>query len=124
MIQRIQSVYLLMAAASFGSMFVLPLSLNNALRTVDILFISALIVFMVVMIFSYKDRKKQVKLGYLALLFSLVFFSLIAFAGKGLENKATVIGSVLPLLSMLFIFLAIRAIKKDEALVRSADRIR
>jgi len=34
------------------------------------------------------------------------------------------VGAYLPLIPFVFIFLAIKAIKKDEALVRAADRIR
>jgi hypothetical protein len=34
------------------------------------------------------------------------------------------IGMMLPLLSLIFCLLAIRGIRKDEELVRSADRIR
>ncbi len=33
-------------------------------------------------------------------------------------------GSYLPLVSLLFTFLAVRFVKRDEALIRSADRLR
>ena len=124
MLQRIQTVHLLLAAVIYATMFVIPHSVGDKLRTVDAVFISALITFTVVVIFSYKNRKKQIRLGYLSLLFSLVFFSMIAFAGNALEDEKARVGAMLPLAAMLFIFLAIRAIKKDEELVRSSERLR
>jgi peptidoglycan/LPS O-acetylase OafA/YrhL len=124
MIQRIQSIYLLLAAVIYGTMFILPHAVGDSLKTVDTVFISALIVFIMVVIFSFKNRKKQIRLGYFALLFSLVFFSLLAFAGNGLEDEKARAGAMLPLVAMLFIFLAIRSIKKDEELIRSSERLR
>lgn len=56
---------------------------------------------------------------------------LIATINKTLEKISGTVsegtygwGLALPLIGVLFIFLANRAIRKDEALVRSADRLR
>ncbi len=81
----------------------------------------------------FKRRQVQIKLAKLLLLvqvgFLVAIFFIVDGAVTGLTevNAATVeyyIGSYLALIPLIFIFLAIKSIKKDEALVRAADRIR
>jgi hypothetical protein len=83
-------------------------------------------------IFLYKDRKRQLRFanfGYLVLigLFAAVFMSehsMAAFMGskQGVGNVR--LGYFLPLIALVFVFLAVRGIKADEELVKSADRLR
>jgi hypothetical protein len=81
-------------------------------------------------IFFYKDRKKQMALCYVAIVAIICFsFWLVqnAKAEMGnsqlnLENYS--VGVILPSAAILFIFLAIRGIKYDEKLLKSADRLR
>lgn len=82
-------------------------------------------------IFRYKNRLTQIKLGMVnSILMSLIlFFSawLAIHAQKNLLPGALGAfkpGLFAPVFSMLFNALANRFIKKDEDLVRSADRIR
>ena len=81
----------------------------------------------------FKRRQLQVKLAQLLLLLQIGFLVAIFFTVDGtvtsltqLENPLVdySIGSYLAVLPLIFIFLAIKGIKKDEALVRAADRIR
>ncbi|MFN6037385.1 MAG: DUF4293 family protein, partial [Bacteroidota bacterium] len=53
----------------------------------------------------------------------LLFDFISVEAGKSF-SKSYLFGSYLPILSILLSFMAIRFIKKDEELVRSADRLR
>ncbi|MEM6735945.1 MAG: DUF4293 domain-containing protein [Bacteroidota bacterium] len=87
-----------------------------------------------VMLFSitrYKSRKTQVKLNALfSLLSAATFVGIYIYIGKANalfspEIFGTfLIGFYLPIVAMLNNFIANRFIRKDEALVRSADRIR
>lgn len=83
-----------------------------------------------VIIFLYQDRKLQIKLAYGAIVAVLGFSFWLA---KSIQKVAEIqnfstdnygIGALLPSLAILFIILAIRAIRKDDNLVRSADRLR
>lgn len=86
-----------------------------------------------VIIFIYKKRQLQIKLTQLNLFLQLSFVAAIFFmvdASLASYTSAEVLsveysaGAFLAILPIVFIYLAIRAIKKDEALVRAADRIR
>jgi hypothetical protein len=79
--------------------------------------------------FMYKQRLLQIKLGKLntllhVLLIVVTFFYLddirIAYSG----DLSYGIGIIFPLISMILIIIANRAIRRDENLVRSADRLR
>jgi len=81
----------------------------------------------------FKKRQLQIKLAKLLLLVQVGFLVAIFFIVDGaVTNSASVslgtveyyIGAYFALLPLIFIFLAIKAIKKDEDLVRAADRIR
>lgn len=86
-----------------------------------------------VIIFMFKKRQLQIKLSQLNLFIQVGFVAAIFFIIEGAaeELNINIEGAVeygpaalLSLLPLLFIYLAIRAIKKDDALVRAADRIR
>lgn len=83
-----------------------------------------------IIIFFYQDRKLQIKLAYLSIVAVLAFSFWLAQSIKQITNIQSFnannygIGALLPSLAILFIILAIRAIRKDENLIRSADRLR
>lgn len=86
-----------------------------------------------VVIFMYKKRQLQIKLCQLNLFVQLIllvaiFFMLDEAAGSlNLDTEVALEygpGTFIVIVPLIFIYLAIRAVKKDEALVRSADRIR
>ncbi len=77
----------------------------------------------------YKQRVLQIKLGKLNMLLHIIlvvgtFFYLDALKSEFPGHFSYGIAIVFPLLSMLLILLANRAIRRDEQLVRSADRLR
>ncbi len=155
MLQRIQSVYLLLVFV-FAILFaVLPVaefvtdtavySLRlmryrvffdqlafsaNWQGIVLIVFWVAILVFSVLMTFYFKKRLLQIKLGKLNILLHVCLIMLTFFFLDALRNQVDVIGFnygagvIFPVISLLFILMAIKAIKKDEELVRSADRFR
>lgn len=85
-------------------------------------------------ILQFKNRKRQLLLGkvsYLILLLIIVmlFIDVYGFqeklGGEGVEVfMGFDIGIFLPVAALPFVFLANRAIKKDEKLIRSVDRLR
>ncbi len=84
-----------------------------------------------VTIFMYKNRKLQINLCNICLLFSVLWYIdylLMLFGIIGLENaegKAQVnFGACLPLVSIILVALARKGVNDDEKLVRAADRIR
>lgn len=88
------------------------------------------LVLTVFMTFQYRNRLFQIKLGKLNILFHVGLILVAFFFIDGLRNQIEGIeinygaGVLFPVISLIFILMAIKAIKRDEALVRSADRIR
>lgn len=85
----------------------------------------------------FKRRTLQVRMVAFGFLLNVVYAFLVFFwavdhyadllsAGMGGEQPQVtwLLGAFTPLASLVFLFLAQRAIKKDEALVRAADRLR
>ncbi len=81
-----------------------------------------------VTIFQYKNRVLQYKLANLVALlnvFVIGLFFLLSFTKETITGTINFsIGAFLPVLGIILAFLAAHFIKKDELLVRSADRIR
>lgn len=81
-------------------------------------------------IFYYRNRKRQVGLCYVGILAILGFsFWLVQTAKTAIGNITLEIGNygigvILPSLAILFIILALRGIRNDEKLIKSADRLR
>ena len=83
-------------------------------------------------IFQYKRRSLQIKLTSFGVFASIalimgIFFLYIPLIEKKINiipNYLDSIGIYLPLIALVFIVLANRAIKRDDKLVRSADRLR
>jgi len=136
MLQRIQSVYLLLVLIASGVLPVfLPLyTLKNGdvVSFMDNIAFVLLFVFSatlaIISIFSYKKRKKQFVLNRLNIILNLILLGLFIYRLFNLSGEAEVsekgIGMFLPIVSIVFLSLANRAVKKDEDLVKSADRLR
>lgn len=144
MIQRIQSVYLLLATVlSGGLVFVLNLwvdaeekeffmmdsfnSENVMLKVMSALFfVSA--AFTLFAIFRFKNRKLQFVLGRLSILINFILLGILVYFTQNLSGEITVsekgIGLLIPILTIVLVVLANKAIKKDEELVKSVDRLR
>ena len=143
MIQRVQTVYLLITSIISGvlifvfnlwksiekSIFALDLlkSESNVLKLIPVLFlVSAMLAF--VAIFIFKNRKLQFVIGRLTILINLILLGLLIYVSLTLPGEASVsekgIGMFIPILAILLLVLANKAIKKDEDLVKSVDRLR
>ncbi|NEV93251.1 DUF4293 domain-containing protein [Psychroflexus sp. YR1-1] len=136
MIQRIQSLYLLIAILLNGVLsFYLPLWITSenveiyALSqpvAISLFFISVLI--SIITLFSFKKRKRQFVLGRINIILNFVLVGVFAYWTLKLPGEMDIsekgIGMLLPIISIVFIALANKAIKKDEDLVKSVDRLR
>ncbi|NJC26081.1 DUF4293 domain-containing protein [Neolewinella antarctica] len=143
MIQRIQSIFLFLGAVLCFVLFFTDVADTPAPMETSSLFADAqftlfddpilLVLFglagvlLLVNIFLFNNRKLQMTLSLVAILLVVLgagygafrFFTDVA-AGSATPD----FGLILPLLAIIFGWLARNNIKKDEKLVRSADRLR
>ena len=141
MIQRIQSIYLLLGALSLASLLFFDEIWLGETATVLPWFAPALligggvvVVAALVSIFLYKNRVRQrgvvVIVQWLTLAWMAVFYGGLFYSGQleaetgGDPISISLLGLIVPILAYIFFFLARRSIQKDIALVRSMDRLR
>ncbi|MGB1972335.1 MAG: DUF4293 family protein [Flavobacteriaceae bacterium] len=128
MIQRIQTLYLLTYILLAGFCFWRFPELDSFQeKPVEMSYgVLILIVFSLVGIGLFKRRKQQMRIVQLTLFFHLAYLVtyLSLFVVTLPNTLEEYIASVFFGLGALFLFLALRGIKKDEALVRSLDRLR
>ena len=146
MIQRIQSLYLLLAAGAgiatwFLDLFKATLNDNtvsyfNAQSSYLVFVVYMLIVALALFcIFLFKNRKLQFRLTVLNIFLAigaiaLQYFKVQDFAnslqanGKLISSSSYLPGAFLPVLILIFLILAARGIYKDEKLIKSLDRLR
>jgi hypothetical protein len=136
MIQRIQTLYLLLAAAVTGGLiFVFHLWITEEGKFVfaadNILFLSLFLgstLLSLVSIFMYTNRKLQFVLGRLNIILNFFLLGFFVYQSLKVSGETAVsekgIGMLLPIVSIVLLALANKAIKKDEDLVKSVDRLR
>ena len=75
-----------------------------------------------------KIGKSQFMLGRLNIILNFILLGLFVYQSLNLSGETVVsekgIGMLLPIISIVFLALANKAIKKDEDLVKSVDRLR
>ncbi|NNC93989.1 MAG: DUF4293 family protein [Chitinophagales bacterium] len=130
MIQRIQSVYLLLAGLA-SIITAWKQELENWVREEIYMQVNdwsslAAAAVALITIFLYSNRKLQIKLGYLSLLLAIVSVTAlnIEFFVINPGSHELTIFAVAHFFVVAFIILAISGIKKDERLIRSLDRLR
>ena len=153
MIQRIQTLYLIVADLLVVSLLFLPLAIltdksgifhhlnasgifKDGVEGVAIQnswpilgLISLIMVTIVFTIFQFRNRSVQIKLAYINILLLICLMVVIYFFAW---NGSNALGgsfyfklqTSFPLVAAVFTYLAIRGIVKDENLVKSIDRIR
>jgi len=155
MLQRIQSIYLLLAGAAIYSLFLFPLVHNvyvdnkpltimvtgvfqdvNGAQVHTQFFIALSVVTGIVgllpliIVFLYKNRKQQIIYCWITVLIICGHVFWMAQVLKSVMGSIEIdthtwgIGLLLSSFSILFIILAVKAIQRDEKLVKSADRLR
>ena len=137
MIQRIQSIWLLLAAVCvfltltlstyFGTnKDLIPSSFLNGLDTLLLIFATfATGIVALLSIFLYKNRKQQMRFTLLGLVFQLVLMFLYyreieTYTGKGNFS----ISAILHIAVLLFFILAAQGIRSDDKLIKDSNRLR
>lgn len=142
MIQRIQSIWLILAALCGFLLSQTPLFVARLANQVikRLLATESLLVFAVAMgtsllavfcIFLFKNRNLQFKLTITGVLLSVALVALEVWqveafrtANANLLKGSYYWGALLPMLMVIFFILASRGIYKDERLVKSLNRLR
>ncbi len=129
MIQRIQSLYMLIAALANAFLCILVYS-KLEVSFFTIIFMGALlsVIFIVYNIFKYTNRKMQFVINRLVILLNFILLGLMLYRSLNLSGEDVSsekgIENYIPLASIVLLALANKAIKKDEELVKSVDRLR
>jgi hypothetical protein len=95
-----------------------------------VILISAVGLLLLISIFLYRNRRLQMRLCVYSIIleFGLIglgyYYILQAFRNIRVGETAFHLPVIFPVLSIIFIYLAFRAIRKDEILISSIDRIR
>ena len=151
MIQRIQSLYLFLAAVALSLIFFFPLanlsnnqdviifnlcgfsrfSILEHIPTWPLLALNSITLLLTITVIGlFKKRLLQIRLTRIALMLNLGFIALLYFVyGDHLAKQIKMginyeLGAVFPLIALVFHVLAMYAINKDERLIKSIDRIR
>lgn len=103
----------------YGQFFTLPF----------ILIVLGMLIIIVMTIIAYKKRLRQMKLLNFGILLNVVLIVLMFFYTDKISKDLAIptrydVGSIFPLISLIFQVLALRSVRRDEKLVRSLDRLR
>lgn len=154
MIQRIQSLFLLISMILCGVLFFTPffefssatgqlyeltckglfhitnsgkeaISINQALMA----FLIVILVFHLASIFLYKNRIRQIRFIIAVIVFLIAYWTTVIYLGYNFSKELKLsmeikFSTSLLLVSAILDYLAIYFIRKDESLIRSVDRIR
>ena len=88
------------------------------------------LVMALITVFLYKNRRIQFQLVNINVLLNVLLVALVFLLySRTFENRLQIssnyqFGMYIPLISLVFLVLASRAIRKDEGLVKSSDRLR
>lgn len=131
MIQRIQSIYLLVAAISMSLIsFKVPVyNLNETLFMAEDdtnMFVLTIVgaIFSLLGLFMFKNRKFQMKLIRLTVLIQMIIGIRIFMLFNKFEVVLNSSFLFLMAFTLIALIMAYRGVKKDDDLVRSVDRIR
>jgi energy-coupling factor transporter transmembrane protein EcfT len=150
MLQRIQSLWLLLAAVCAFLTFQFSFYTGNILENenlvlktmtalgltsktdagkteyniVSLLLTSAVGITTLIAIFMYATRKVQLRITITAMLLSILTLVYLFILTKDFSDGTLSLASIFAFLPPVFLFLASRGIYKDEKLVKSMDRLR
>jgi cytochrome bd-type quinol oxidase subunit 2 len=136
MLQRLQTIYLLISALFMGALYLWFPLIEDSAGTVIIernepwlfglIFVS--IALTIISILSFKKRQLQFVLNRLNIISNFVLLGVFVYRSLTLSGETLLsekgIGVLFPIISIVFLVLANKAIKKDEDLVKSVDRLR
>lgn len=136
MIQRIQTVYLILVALLMVTLYIwFPVLQNEAGEVVmdrsDFMVmipIFGAIALALISILNFKKRQLQFVINRLNIILNFVLLGVFVYRSLSVSGETLVsmkgIGVLIPVISIVFLVLANKAIKRDEDLVKSVDRLR
>ena len=136
MLQRIQTLYLIVSGILITALYIwFPLVLdadgNAVIERNEPLVLGLLLLSVgltITVILAFKKRKIQFVLNRLIIILNFVLLGVFVFRSLTLSGETLVsekgIGVLLPIISIVLLAKANKAIKKDEDLVKSVDRLR
>ncbi|QDW22698.1 DUF4293 domain-containing protein [Flavobacterium sp. KBS0721] len=137
MIQRIQTVYLILTfiATSVLMLFIPLWTLKGGALfyfnqdPIYNIIVGLSTMLTIVSIISYKKRQNQFVMNRLNIILNLILLGLFVYRSLNLSGETLAvsekgIGMFLPIVAIVLLVLANKAIKKDEDLVKSVDRLR
>ena len=138
MIQRQQTLWLLLATLAAVLSFMFPFVIGKGLdkgievdKTIKagsgfllLITTGASAILSSGIIFLYKDRKLQMKLCLLGLLIAVIIIILYISEMNKLSKSTLALFCILPFAIAAGYFMAFRNIRKDEKLVKSLDKLR
>ena len=129
MLQRIQTVWIFLAVlgAVFLNITAQDFDVLGAYLTINVSTV-ILILFGVLSIFSFRNRKRQILLNNISIIINALLIGLLAYwllnLSGGIAFPEKGIEPVFPFIAIICLALANIFIKKDERLVKSVDRLR
>jgi uncharacterized membrane protein len=147
MIQRKQTIWLLLATIVITLAFILPYGINKVdtptsletmLTAKSNVFLIALTILTAITcffsVFLYKNRKQQMKCTFIPILLSIcmigfeIYNTYLTQIGNkmviGLYGSQLIVGIFIPIVTIILIAMAYNGIKSDEKLIRDTDRLR
>ncbi len=137
MLQRIQTVYLFFVFIVIGVLpFFIPLWIVDGIKPyffmqnmIYVVINGLVLVLTLVSIFSYNNRQNQFVMNRLNIILNLILLGLFLYhllnlSGEAQKVSEKGIGIFLPIVAIVLLVFANKSIKKDEDLVKSADRLR
>ncbi len=129
MIQRIQSIFMILAVLAAVFLFITA-------QDVEVFGITSLVSIVCVVLvlvgafslFSFKNRKRQIMLNTFSLMINVLLIALLIFwlqnLSGGIDFPEKGIEPIFPSIAVLCLFIANIYIRRDEKLVKSVDRLR
>jgi hypothetical protein len=139
MIQRVQSLWLILAAVFAFLSFKLPfysgskvidgitqpdVRLDAASQILILILAGAVVLLCFVTLFLYKNRKKQLTLTIINIILSIALLAVYFLQIQKFQTGILSLSCIFTLAIPIFLFLAARGVWKDEKLVKSLDRLR
>ena len=136
MLQRIQTIYLLLAGFVLAGLYIwfpvittvdgVVLMSNQEPLVFGLIF--TCIALIIIAALTFKKRQTQFVLNRLNIILNFVLLGVFVYRSLSVPGETLVsqkgIGVLLPIISIVFLAMANKSIKKDEDLVKSVDRLR
>lgn len=138
MIQRQQTLWLLLATAAAIFSFMFPFVVGDEMKSnlpvrtpvtagenfFLLILTGGSIILSTVIIFLFKNRKQQMQLCLLGLLLSVLIIVLYILKMNKLVKPTLALSCVLPFAVVVGYFMAFRNIRRDEKLIKTLDKLR